>query len=89
MSTSSTRRRSPSLARWRSGLINFVGFRRRFLEMLKTLGRALRAVADRPADLGCFRPLVRLVLESRLARLLWRFVIKPLVVSAPFGRWAS
>ncbi len=68
------------------GLIDFSGFRHRFLEILKTLGRALRAALIDLPTWVFNRPLVRLLLEGRLARLIWGFVLKPLVVSTPF--WA-
>ena len=66
------------------GLINFPGFRRRFLDSLGSMGRALRAaLIDLPTRMLNL-PLVRLILEGRLARAVWDFVLKPLVVSTPF-----
>jgi hypothetical protein len=68
-----------------SGLINSATFRRRFLKGLETAGRGVRRIAvEIPAHLLRL-PLVRRVLDSRFGLVLWRLLIKPLVVAIPLA----
>lgn len=71
------------------GLINFAAFRRQFLQALGMLGRGLRSVLiDLPARLLGL-PVIRLILDSRLTLIAWRFAIKPLILAAPIGILAT
>jgi hypothetical protein len=72
-----------------SGLINSARYRREFVKVLGRLGRSLRVLMiDLPARLLKL-PLIRAVLESRPALVLWRFLFKPLFVAIVLGLLAA
>jgi hypothetical protein len=72
-----------------SGLINSARFRRWFLTGLKSVGRGLkRLVIELPARLLRL-PVIREVLDSRFVLLLWRVLIKPLLIAVPIGLTGS
>jgi hypothetical protein len=79
----------PILGTIASGLINFVKFRRLFLQWMSVLGRGIRVVViDLPARVLGLR-VIRQVLDSEFARGLWRILIKPLLFAVPVGMLGS
>jgi hypothetical protein len=66
------------------GVIDFPGFRHRFVSTLRAIGRGVRMVVFDSLAWLLGLPLFRLVFAGRFASLVWRFGLKPGLVALPF-----
>lgn len=74
------------------GVIDFPGFRHRFVSALRAIGRGVRMVVFDSLAWLLGLPLFRLVFAGRFASLVWRFGLKPGLLALPvwlLGRGAG